>query len=186
MNEEASRGIAPEFGNDGFRLGSLLSMEEIDQIARIAHFGQVDKLGVDYIEHPRAVARLVASAVPSYAECSPDSQNVIQSAALLHDVIEDTPLDTSDLRSLLVSNLVIVVVEILTRKKGIPNEVYYANIAGNSQARIVKVADMMHNCDPLRMALLDDETCSRLKKKYAKGIDLITVRFPKDRSAFLI
>jgi len=46
-----------------------ISLEEVETIALEAHKGQVDKLGVDYIEHPRAVAKLV-ELVPSYKSLS--------------------------------------------------------------------------------------------------------------------
>ncbi len=50
------------------------------EIARHAHHGQVDKLGVAYIEHPRRVAeRFDAELQP--LECA---------TAWLHDVLEDT------------------------------------------------------------------------------------------------
>lgn len=161
------------------------SLEEIDKIARVAHFGQVDKLGVDYIEHPRAVARLIDSGVvPSYRDRATWWQYDILASALLHDVIEDTSVGIEELHAFDVPQRVIMTVALLTRKKGLSNALYYERIAGDIQARIVKIADMMHNCDPLRMALLDEETRLRLVAKYSKGIEVITSGFPEERAAF--
>lgn len=47
--------------------------------AKKAHFGQVDKAGVDYIKHPETVASFVKT----------DEEKAV---AYLHDVIEDTEL----------------------------------------------------------------------------------------------
>ena len=53
-------------------------------IARQAHEGQLDKAGVDYIEHPI----YVASQVDTEEE---------KAVALLHDVIEDSPVSAEEL-----------------------------------------------------------------------------------------
>ena len=53
-------------------------------IARQAHEGQLDKAGVDYIEHPI----YVASQVDTEEE---------KAVALLHDVIEDSPVSAKGL-----------------------------------------------------------------------------------------
>jgi len=53
-------------------------------IARKAHEGQLDKAGVDYIEHPI----YVASQVDTEEE---------KAVALLHDVIEDSPVSAKGL-----------------------------------------------------------------------------------------
>jgi hypothetical protein len=53
-------------------------------IATAAHLGQVDKIGVPYVQHPRRVAERLPTARG-------------QAVAWLHDVIEDTRLDAEDL-----------------------------------------------------------------------------------------
>ncbi|HET0923692.1 TPA: GTP pyrophosphokinase, partial [Streptococcus pneumoniae] len=53
-------------------------------IAKKAHAGQVDKAGVDYIQHPL----YVASQVNTEQE---------KAVALLHDVIEDSDITAADL-----------------------------------------------------------------------------------------
>lgn len=160
-------------------------LEEIERIARVAHFGQVDKLGVDYIEHPRAVARLINSgAIPSFRYRASRQQYYILASALLHDVIEDTSVGVDELLDFEVPSEVIDTVILLTHTKGLSNALYYNLVARTSAARIVKIADMMHNCDPLRMALLDEDTRLRLTAKYSKGIEVMTAGYPYDRAAF--
>ncbi|MCX7626881.1 MAG: bifunctional (p)ppGpp synthetase/guanosine-3',5'-bis(diphosphate) 3'-pyrophosphohydrolase [Methylophilaceae bacterium] len=71
------------------RLKSYLKQEDIDQVMRayrlsaLAHEGQVRKSGEPYITHPVSVACILA-------ELHLDAQALM--AALLHDVVEDTPV----------------------------------------------------------------------------------------------
>lgn len=62
------------------------------EFARKAHEGQKRKDGSDYITHPLAVAQIVAE------ELRLDSESI--SAALLHDVIEDTTASHEQLSKL--------------------------------------------------------------------------------------
>jgi (p)ppGpp synthase/HD superfamily hydrolase len=125
-------------------------------IAERAHEGQVDKLGVDYIEHPRWVASRVDTPLR-------------KAAALLHDVIEDTGLTEDDLIRLGIPLQVVWVVALLTRRVGICPEEYYAAIRQDEDALAVKLADIEHNTHPSRTALLTEKDRTRLNKKYAKA-----------------
>ena len=60
--------------------------------ADMAHHGQKRKSGEPYIIHPLAVAQILAQ------ELRLDSESI--EAALLHDVIEDTPVTHADLARL--------------------------------------------------------------------------------------
>lgn len=161
-----------------------LNLEEIDRLAEVAHYGQVDKIGRPYIEHPRAVAELVLL-VPSYAELTLGEQWISVATALLHDVLEDTPITNSDLFKHGVIIEVLFSVTAITRKKDISTEDYYLGVNKDKVARVVKVADMAHNADPVRLTLIGDEnTRKRLKAKYAKGIKEITKGFPGDEAWF--
>lgn len=53
-------------------------LDEARAIARAAHAGQVDKLGVDYMQHVEAVAAGLA-----------DFDLDVQIAGMLHDTVED-------------------------------------------------------------------------------------------------
>lgn len=156
----------------------------VEEIARIAHFGQVDKIGVDYIEHPRAVARLVETSVPSTQGYDLASAIHVKWAALLHDVVEDTHITIADLFKLGAPDSLLRTINDLTRTRKIKSEDYYTRIERNNPARVVKIADMMHNCDPARLALVDEKTRSYLIKKYSKGIEILTKNYPEDREAF--
>lgn len=134
-------------------------MSEYDiafQIAQQAHNGQVDKSGNPYIEHPLRVSAKF-------------TQPAHQCIALLHDVLEDSDYTSDDLRVAGISNEVIGAVVALTHLKNEPLDQYYERIKKNPLALTVKLADIEDNTDPGRLALLDEETRSRLEKKYAKA-----------------
>ena len=58
-------------------------------IAFNAHDGQVRKSGEPYIHHPLEVAKIVAK------DIGLDSESI--ASAILHDVVEDTPITLNDL-----------------------------------------------------------------------------------------
>jgi len=157
-------------GSDGSRVpwAKLTASGRVDQAARaeaiatIAHRGQKDKLGVDYIYHPAAVAR----------PFDPAEQTLEFCAAWLHDVLEDTDITAGDLELAGVLPEVIEVVELLTRREGDSDD-YYRLIAGNPAARAVKLADIAHNTEPARVAQLDAETAERLRGKYERARELL-------------
>lgn len=127
-------------------------------IATIAHFGQVDKAGNPYIDHPKRVAERV-------------SDNDRDAAvAWLHDVIEDTDLTAQILIAAGIPFSIVADVILLTRVPDQTPEDYYDEIRAHSiRARRVKLADIADNTDPGRLALLDDATIARLTRKYAKA-----------------
>ena len=135
-------------------------------IARQAHAGQHDKVGVDYIEHPA----LVAHRVRQYSE-TPQAA----AAAWLHDVIEDTPVTAEDLREAGLPDDVIIAVELLTKREGQSLEDYCAGVRENPIALAVKQADVDDNTDPARTAQLPGETRERLAAKYARTRQLLGV-----------
>ena len=63
-------------------------IERAYQVALSAHSGQTRKSGEPYIHHPMAVATIVARQ---------GLDDITVAAALLHDAVEDTPVDLADL-----------------------------------------------------------------------------------------
>ncbi|MGX9294292.1 HD domain-containing protein [Tsukamurella paurometabola] len=135
-----------------------------DSIAAAAHAGQTDKAGNDYITHPRRVAARVTPQT---------SEN--RAAALLHDVLEDTPVTAEDLAAAGIPDGVIGAVRLLTRRDDVPSEEYYAAIRTDPIALAVKLADIGDNTDPSRLALLDSATQDRLRAKYAAALAALGV-----------
>ena len=83
----------------------MSSLEEAIAIAARAHAGQVDKARQPYILHPlKVMLRLQAT-----------DERI---AAVLHDVVEDTPITLDDLRAAGFSPAVITAVDALTKRPG--------------------------------------------------------------------
>lgn len=120
-------------------------------IARKAHAGQVDKAGVDYIQHPL----YVASQVKTEQE---------KAVALLHDVLEDSDITAADLLAYGLSNEVVTAVQTLTKKKGQSYQDYLEKVKSNNLARVVKLADLKHNSDLSRLKSVSDTDYERVKK----------------------
>ncbi|MDS4746631.1 GTP pyrophosphokinase [Streptococcus pneumoniae] len=120
-------------------------------IAKKEHAGQVDKAGVDYIQHPL----YVASQVNTEQE---------KAVALLHDVIEDSDITAADLFASGLSNEVVTAVQILTKKKGQSYQEYLGKVKSNNLARVVKLADLKHNSDLSRLKSVTNTDYERVKK----------------------
>lgn len=128
-----------------------------EALARSAHEGQVDKAGKPYAEHPARIAASVAG------------DPVLESIAWLHDVVEDTPVTLADLRAAGFPEEVVAGVAAITQLPDESRPGYYARVAANSRARIVKLADIADNSDPARLAVLDEASRARLEQKYASA-----------------
>lgn len=128
-------------------------------IATKAHRGQFDKVGIDYIEHPI----FVASQVDSEEE---------KAVALLHDVIEDSSVTAEELLNAGLPETVVTAVQILSKKKGQDYQTYLKTVKSNPLARAVKLADLKHNSDLLRLETITDKDLERLEK-YKKAIDYL-------------
>ena len=109
-----------------------------EAIATSAHKGQLDKGGHPYIEHPRAVSKLVSS----------DDEKVV---AWLHDVIEDTDITLEDLKLFGFSSSILEAVDAITRRPGEERSDYLMRVADNRLATAVKIADLTHNSDLSRI-----------------------------------
>lgn len=129
-------------------------------IARQAHEGQLDKEGVDYIEHPI----YVASQVDTEEE---------KAVALLHDVIEDSPVSAEELLQAGLPETVVTAVQVLTKKKEQDYQTYLENVKKNPLARLVKLSDLKHNSDLSRLSSITEKDRERLKK-YKKAIDFLS------------
>ena len=120
-------------------------------VAKKVHAGQLDKGGVDYLNHPLTVASNVGENISAII------------VALLHDVVEDgdktfdelqeeIPLTADELQAL----------KLLTHDKNIPYFDYIKQIKTNEVAAQVKAADLQHNSD-----------LSRIKNPAAKDLERV-------------
>ncbi|MFF7983535.1 HD domain-containing protein [Streptomyces sp. NPDC007901] len=136
-----------------------LSLPEVEAIARAAHAGQTDKAGRPYAEHLAAVAEGVRSR-------GGDAEQV--AAAWLHDSVEDHAVTEEWLGSAPLTPRTRAIVLALTKREGEDPEAYARRILDTPGALLVKQADLAHNADPGRLAVLDGPTRERLTEKYAR------------------
>lgn len=131
-------------------------LEKAYRIAKQAHWGQKDKGGKDYIEHPLTVMKLV------------EYENETIIVALLHDVVEDSNVDLDYLKSEGFSKAVIFAVDCITRRRGESYDGYLKRLVQSDVAVAVKIADMTHNSDITRIpnpTQKDLDRCDKYKTK---------------------
>ncbi|MFE0463398.1 phosphohydrolase [Kitasatospora sp. NPDC058965] len=133
----------------------MATLAEVVQLAERAHAGQVDKLGVPYVEHLRAVADGLA----------PFGEQA-QMAGWLHDALEDTPLTAADLLAAGVPAAVVAAVQAVTTVPGGDYQERIRAVTADPLATLVKVSDNAHNSHPDRTAALGAEQRERLAAKY--------------------
>jgi (p)ppGpp synthase/HD superfamily hydrolase len=141
----------------------VLTLTEVEALARAAHEGQTDKAGRPYAEHLAAVAAGVR-------ERGGDADQI--AAAWLHDAVEDDALSSRWLEEAVssgsLSRRTRDIVLAVTKRAGEPPEEYAGRILATPGALLVKQADLAHNADPARLAVLDEATRVRLTGKYAR------------------
>jgi hypothetical protein len=131
------------------------------RIAFDVHKDQVDKTGLPYIFHPFHIAEQMTDEI---SIC----------IALLHDVVEDSPLTFDDLRKQGISLAVTETLKLLTHENSVPYMDYIKRIkeSGNQWAVNVKLADLRHNSDISRLDCVDEKAISRIRK-YQEAINLL-------------
>lgn len=103
-------------------------------IARHAHAGQRDLAGAPYIGHVMRVAA-------SMRNDDIDGQVV----ALLHDVLEDSPVSAGDLAAEGIPERLVASVVAISKRPGERYEKYLARVKADPVARRVKFADLRDN-----------------------------------------
>ncbi|MEU9411457.1 HD domain-containing protein [Streptomyces sp. NPDC048281] len=137
----------------------ILSLADVETLARTAHAAQTDKAGRPYAEHLAAVADGVRAR-------GGDPDQI--AAAWLHDAVEDHALTEEWLDTAALSSRTKAIVLALTKHPGEPPESYAHRVRTTPGALLVKEADLAHNADPGRLAVLDEHTRTRLTEKYAR------------------
>lgn len=137
-------------------------LQKAIDIAVLAHMGQTDKGGDPYIVHAMSVSRKLIN--------HPEH---VRAAAVLHDVVEDTRMELSDLRAQGMPDNVLALVDTLTKRKGEPYEDYIRRVARDHEAVVIKLADLADNMDKDRMRRLPDEVVERMQRKYVTAMAII-------------
>lgn len=133
------------------------------QLAIEAHAGQTDKAGRSYIHHPVTVAMILAKNGFSDLHIT---------AALLHDIVEDTRYTFDDLSRMGFPDEVVEALRHLTHREDLPYMDYVRAAARNPIARAVKKADLLHNLDTSRIPHPTDADLARWDK-YREALALL-------------
>lgn len=130
-------------------------------IATKAHEGQVDKGGLPYILHPIHLAK----------EMDEEDACIV---ALLHDVVEDSPVTFEDL-SPHFSPTILKALRLLTHREDEAYADYIKRLKTNPLAKKVKLADLRHNGNEERLAKahISPEKRKSLTEKYQKAMDTL-------------
>lgn len=182
-------------------MSQMTLQDRARSLAYIAHFGQPNQhSGEDYINHPMRVAAYISRAVRlleahSWKDVCNDSethplgeyggwahvQEICRAIAWLHDTIEDTWVDEVILdRVFFDAPEVTPAVVALSRKGHGTNphlgRDYYLVVAESPLTLVVKLADIMDNGDPHRLAKIEDDSDrTRLEHKYDWAADRMGV-----------
>ncbi len=112
-----------------------MNLEEAISFVKEKHFGQKRIQGTQYYTHPIAVYNMLK-------ENGFDEEYLF--VGLFHDLLEDTDTTYEEILSLTNKNIADAVL-LLTKNKGYIMDEYISRINTNNVAKIVKLADRIHN-----------------------------------------
>jgi (p)ppGpp synthase/HD superfamily hydrolase len=147
----------------------MADLGEAVLLAVKAHYGQRDKAGAPYILHP---LRLMFR----------QNSEAARIVAVLHDVVEDTPVTLEQLRDSGFAEEVVEAVDCLTHDPRDSYDEYIAKIKGNPIARIVKLADLEDNMRLERLSDPAEKDWERLRRYHRVWKELSVVRSPDGRT----
>ena len=131
------------------------------ELCKKHHADQIDKNGRVYYEHPIRIATFAES----------DEEKIV---ALLHDIIEDTPLTAIDLENNGISKECIEAILLLTKLNGESYGEYIRKIklSGNKLAIKIKILDLKDNSNLTRISLLTEKDLVRTEK-YIRALRIL-------------
>lgn len=130
------------------------------EFAQMAHKGQKDKGGADYIGHPLRVME----------QMDTTEEKIV---AVLHDILEDTYYTITDLYSILgIPDNLIESLILLKRRKGENYMTYIQSLTKDPMAVAVKIADLKDNMDLSRLPAVTDHDLER-QKRYAEALEIL-------------
>ena len=140
--------------------------------------GKYDKGGNPYITHllsvqERFTDRYGSNDVDCYVAC------------VLHDILEDTETTEQELLDVeYVTERVIALVKILTRKKDETYRAYIRRVAVVEAARRIKICDLEDNMDITRLHILKDSDVGLLRR-YLTAWNFLNSRYIKNEESKL-
>lgn len=130
----------------------MSTLQRAIEIATLAHEGQLDKSGKDYIGHPLRVMEMGKT----------EAEKIV---GILHDVVEDTPWTFEALEAEGFSKEVIDALKCVTKLSVNENyDDFIERVKKSPLAVAVKINDLSDNMDIRRLPYLSDKDIKRLKK----------------------
>ena len=129
-----------------------MNLNKLEEFMKLKHGNQKRKQGTPYYLHPLAVAKMLKE--KGFSED-------YQIAGLFHDLMEDTDATCEEIKNISNENIV-EAVKLLTKTKGYVMSEYIGNIEKNDIAKMVKLADRIHNLSEAIFA------SKEFQKKYIK------------------
>ena len=126
-------------------------IEKSLKIALKAHTGQVDKANQPYILHPIRVMNEM-------------NNEIEMSAAILHDVVEDSSLSFEQLQEKGISKEVVEILRHLTKSRKESYDEFIERVMKNKVAVKVKIEDIKDNMDINRLPNVSEVDLNRLQK----------------------
>lgn len=139
-----------------------------DAIARAAtaHEGQTDKAGAPYIFHLLRVMQAQEGMVERGALARKHLRTA-QIAAVLHDLVEDTPYTFEDLEARGYSDGVLRALQSVTKREGEDYAAFAMRAGQDPIGRVVKLADLEDNLQATRLPDMSEADALRMKKYHA-------------------
>lgn len=131
---------------------SILLSKSIALVAS-EFIGKLDRGGQPYVLHCLHVMNRM-----------PQGDHELMMIAVMHDLIEDRDVALDDLVVMGYSPRVVTALDMLTHRDGESYDKYINRVACNPDAVLVKLADLRHNSDIMRMKGLRQKDFERLEK----------------------
>jgi (p)ppGpp synthase/HD superfamily hydrolase len=144
--------------NQPLKEKTMTTIESAIAFALDRHAGQVDKQGEPYILHLLRVMLAVEG-------------HDARVCAILHDVLEDTDCQISDLLAIKCNWTQINAILLLTRKPGLAYTAYVEQLKGDPLAVQVKIADLHDNLG--RIDGLSQADQERLRPRYEEALEFL-------------
>ena len=142
----------------------MRTIEEYIDFIKMKHNNQTRKQGTPYYLHPVAVSNYLKEY--GFSE-------EYQIAALFHDLLEDTDTSYEEIEK--ISNKDIAeAVRLVTKEKGYKMDDYIDRISKNDMAKMVKLADRLHNLSETHL------TSKSFQKKYIEETEKYYLKLAKD------
>lgn len=137
------------------------------QFMKSKHEGQTRIGGDEYYTHPLRVAEILQEK---------GFDVYVQVTGLFHDLLEDTDATDDEIKfySGEFGKSVLEAVKLLTKTKGYEMSKYIADISNNKMAKLVKLADRLHNLQCAKVA------SDKFKNKYIKETEEWYLKLAKD------